>query len=223
MLPLSVDEQDRFIRRDYPGFRLVHDNGGLFAIWRGRLAPIAQGHEIEIAYCPRLFFEEFTVTNERVAVRLVAPGLVYRHPDTGEIAPHIYLDVEDPARSCLCLYDYRDDEWGPHRAIAETIIPWASEWLFFYEAWLATGIWSGGGHDHSPIRGSTPCPTNAPSCPDPLAPTRSEEFHRLGRRIGTSASLLSMAAASEACFPQPSWLAWRRLSPAGVRFPTTST
>jgi len=32
-------------------------------------------------------------------------------------------------------------------AIADTIIAWASEWLFFYELWLATGEWHGGGHD----------------------------------------------------------------------------
>ena len=29
--------------------------------------------------------------------------------------------------------------------IAETIIPWASEWLLHYEIWLATGEWQGGG------------------------------------------------------------------------------
>jgi hypothetical protein len=31
--------------------------------------------------------------------------------------------------------------------IADTIIPWTSEWLFFYELWLASGEWHGGGHD----------------------------------------------------------------------------
>ncbi|MEW2483382.1 hypothetical protein AB0876_27745 [Mycobacterium sp. NPDC049093] len=25
----------------------------------------------------------------------------------------------------------------------DTIIPWASEWLFFYEVWKATAIWMG--------------------------------------------------------------------------------
>ncbi|MDY0295864.1 MAG: hypothetical protein RB296_00975 [Acidobacteriota bacterium] len=29
--------------------------------------------------------------------------------------------------------------------IAKTIVPWASEWLIFYELWLATGEWLGGG------------------------------------------------------------------------------
>ena len=223
MPALSIDEQDRLIRRDYPDFRLVHESGDMFAIWRGRLAPISQEHEIEIAYCPRRYFGEFTVMNERVAVRLVEPGLSYRHPDTGELAHHIYLDIDDPPQSCLCLYDYRDDEWGPHRSIADTIIPWASEWLFFYEAWLATGKWSGGGRDHPSRRGSETCPTSAPSCPDPQAPTRNEEFHRLGLRTGTSASFRLMAAASEGSFPPRSWQDWKRHSPVASPSPTTST
>ena len=29
--------------------------------------------------------------------------------------------------------------------IAETIVPWASEWLFYYEIWKGTGEWYGGG------------------------------------------------------------------------------
>lgn len=45
----------------------------------------------------------------------------------------------------LCLhmpyeFDYR------YNWIADTIIPWAQEWLYFFEIWLATGEWCGGGH-----------------------------------------------------------------------------
>ena len=29
--------------------------------------------------------------------------------------------------------------------LAETILPWASEWLAHYEGWLYTGEWKGGG------------------------------------------------------------------------------
>ncbi len=29
--------------------------------------------------------------------------------------------------------------------LADTILPWASLWLFYYEVWLATGEWVGGG------------------------------------------------------------------------------
>ena len=30
--------------------------------------------------------------------------------------------------------------------IADTIVPWAQEWLYYYEIWLATNEWCGGGH-----------------------------------------------------------------------------
>jgi hypothetical protein len=33
--------------------------------------------------------------------------------------------------------------------IADTIVPWAALWLVFYEYWLATGLWLGGG-EHPP-------------------------------------------------------------------------
>jgi hypothetical protein len=31
--------------------------------------------------------------------------------------------------------------------ISEYIVPWISLWLFFYETWLITGEWLGGGHE----------------------------------------------------------------------------
>ena len=54
-------------------------------------------------------------------------------------APHRYQD-----RS-LCLYYPRYGEWHPGMFLAETIVPWAAEWLFFYEVWLEDpeGRWFG--------------------------------------------------------------------------------
>jgi hypothetical protein len=35
--------------------------------------------------------------------------------------------------------------------LADTVVPWTSEWLFFYEVWHATGLWLGGGtHPNRP-------------------------------------------------------------------------
>lgn len=55
--------------------------------------------------------------------------------------PHVYTGDE------LCLY--LPGEWNPAMSIGHTILPWASEWLFHYEMWLATGKWAGGGR-HPP-------------------------------------------------------------------------
>lgn len=43
----------------------------------------------------------------------------------------------------ICLYRY--SEFNSSKLIADTIIPWTIEWLYFYELWLATGEWLGGG------------------------------------------------------------------------------
>jgi hypothetical protein len=32
------------------------------------------------------------------------------------------------------------------RLLAITVVPWISEWLIYYELWLVTGRWLGGGH-----------------------------------------------------------------------------
>jgi hypothetical protein len=55
--------------------------------------------------------------------------------------PHVY-NTED---QCLCLYYRKGREWNGSMYLAETIIPWTSEWLLHYEFWLATGSWHGGG------------------------------------------------------------------------------
>ena len=43
----------------------------------------------------------------------------------------------------ICLYRYA--EFNSTVLLADTIIPWTVEWLYFYELWLATGEWFGGG------------------------------------------------------------------------------
>ena len=60
--------------------------------------------------------------------------------DDGTPIPHVYLN---PLR--LCLYLPRAREWSPSDKLTETIVPWANEWLMYYEAWRTTGKWLGGG------------------------------------------------------------------------------
>ena len=45
----------------------------------------------------------------------------------------------------LCLHMFYEFSYK-HDWIADTIVPWTQEWLFFYEIWLATNEWCGGGH-----------------------------------------------------------------------------
>ena len=43
----------------------------------------------------------------------------------------------------ICLH--LPHEFDASQLISECIIPWTAEWLYFYEIWLATGEWCGGG------------------------------------------------------------------------------
>ena len=60
------------------------------------------------------------------------------------LLPHVYSTPEQR----LCLYYPKDKEWKPTMFYANSIIPWACEWLLHYEVWLATGEWRGGGISH---------------------------------------------------------------------------
>lgn len=55
----------------------------------------------------------------------------------GRSLPHVYDD------GTLCLYER--GEWNDNMFLADTIVPWASEWLAHYEIWLGHGKWYGGG------------------------------------------------------------------------------
>ena len=45
----------------------------------------------------------------------------------------------------LCLFLPGSGEWKSTDALATTVIPWAVEWLWFFEDWVFTNVWSGGG------------------------------------------------------------------------------
>lgn len=59
----------------------------------------------------------------------------YLEPDNQGRLPHVWDD------GSLCLS--AKDEWSPRYLYVDTVIPWASEWLHFYEVWKATAIWMG--------------------------------------------------------------------------------
>ena len=71
--------------------------------------------------------------------------LVFR-PDLVDLAggrklPHVYQ--ERPTR--LCLYLPRAKEWNGSMSLSETIVPWTILWLFYFEEWLMSDDWKGGG------------------------------------------------------------------------------
>lgn len=76
------------------------------------------------------------------------PDLIVLSPDLELIAenrklPHIYTHKEKGTK--LCLWYPRKREWLPQMKFTDTFIPWTAEWLWYFEDWLYTGVWAGGG------------------------------------------------------------------------------
>jgi hypothetical protein len=84
------------------------------------------------------------------------PEVIVKEPKLqgrdGQLIPHMYEQKR------LCLFNPHKLEWNTRMRIADTILPWTSLWLYYYEIWLATGQWLGGG-DHP-----TPTPERNQQC-----------------------------------------------------------
>ena len=74
---------------------------------------------------------------EKVQIYVVAPKI--QRVMNGRVVPHQYPD------GSLCLYYPPYYEWSYRDSWAETLIPWTSLWLYYYEIWEMTGEWLGGG------------------------------------------------------------------------------
>jgi hypothetical protein len=121
------------MRQRFPGFR-VTARGRI--TWRGEVRPRPEGATFTLevragktpAHAPK--------------VRVLAPILVAA--PGSRVPPHCFGD------GSLCLYHPRENPWWGDQYIAETIVPWACEWCYFYEVWLETGRWFGPEYPHGP-------------------------------------------------------------------------
>jgi hypothetical protein len=116
------------LRRKYPGSKSSWKRGTI--TWTGEIkpGPICDSYTVRISWRGR---------SARPVVQVIRPTLQLAE---GRLSlPHIF-----PGDG-LCLH--YPGEWTRDMSIARTIIPWTSEWLFFYELWLLTGEWQGGGHE----------------------------------------------------------------------------
>jgi hypothetical protein len=131
-LRLSIAQQVLRMKVRHPQFE-VHWKDSV-ATWRGEIQPtvLSETYRVQIIY--RL--------PNRPVITSLRPTLCCR-PGAQRI-PHTYIG------NSLCLYYPKYHEWTPRDFIAETVVPWASLWLFYYEVWHATGVWFGAGVAHLP-------------------------------------------------------------------------
>jgi hypothetical protein len=101
--------------------------------WRADFTPTFRSltYTVEVTYL---------LWRGRPSVSVLDPPLTDR--GDGERIPHVFAGN----RPCL----HFAQEWDPSMWLCQTVVPWTSEWLLFYEIWLATGTWCGGGHEVRP-------------------------------------------------------------------------
>lgn len=160
---MNLREQIWDMRRKFPDFKLVIHLPWLVC-WEGTLRPLSgQKYKVRVR-CQRPYrAENFKVwTPHTPMVEIIDPKLDLTNTHEGhDPLLHLYRDDHDDSRLHLCLDNPEDPGWIPGMSVADAIIPWASQWLMFYEFWQATGKWTGGGRDHRIVTREEAC--QAPS------------------------------------------------------------
>jgi hypothetical protein len=119
-----------------PGAVAQLRNGLLAFDYSAQPTPLSRTYDLRLTYR----------RGEKPQTRVLSPNVAELAEDHGSI-PHLYEHAHPVS---LCLYLPKSREWGPEMSLAHTVIPWAVDWLFHFEAWLATGEWSGGGEHPRP-------------------------------------------------------------------------
>lgn len=123
---LTLAQQALALKVAYPSHPPVVRGGRL--IWGPQLRPSAASDLYTIHL-------EYTLESPRPNITVQEPAL--ERPDDKPL-PHTFDGDE------LCLH--YPEEWLGDKAIALTVAPWISEWLLYYELWVITRKWLGGGH-----------------------------------------------------------------------------
>lgn len=138
---IPIAHQLAGLKKSWPQGKVEITDHNQTILWHGKIQPSPFGRVYEITL-------KYTIGNK--------PRVIVMKPDLkllagGESIPHIYPNDKKIKGTVLCLYlpkikDNKITQWHPSRhSLAETIIPWTALWLYYYEHWLLTGNWEGGG------------------------------------------------------------------------------
>jgi hypothetical protein len=143
------------IAQQYIGLKM-HCNGKVrivdqdrTVIWEGTIKPhpLSRTYNVLVTYTQR-----------------GNPKCIVTSPNLEQLAgdrdiPHIYGNDAKHRGTALCLFlpkikkENKINEWQPNSFVADTIIPWAALWLTYFEEWLYSNNWQGGGK-HPSIGGA---------------------------------------------------------------------
>lgn len=130
------------MRRTRPDFFSQREGDGCLW-WIGNVRPRQKVYRISIMWWPGRI--------DRPYVQVRDPKIRPRAGASFEDIPHLMFNGDDPALSGLCLFDPDGREWTPADLIADTTVPWACEWLHYYELWHMSGEWRGPSVGHHTI------------------------------------------------------------------------
>ena len=99
--------------------------------WQNELAPTPLSRSYRTALTYRL--------QSAPQTHVISPSLV--ELAGGRRIPHLYSQEDQR----LCLYLPGAGAWDSSKFTAGTIVPWALLWLFYFEEWLLSDEWKGGG------------------------------------------------------------------------------
>ena len=105
-------------------------------IWEGKLRGFQKFYRVSVQW-------RFRTAAVMPYVFILDPMLRPRPGGRYEDIPHLMFNSRLPTESALCLFDPDAKEWDPTLLIADTTVPWASEWLHYYECWHLDGVWRG--------------------------------------------------------------------------------
>lgn len=97
---------------------------------------LSRTYEARIEYCQS---EPPSVFIEKPDLHILAEG---------RELPHVYSDHPPE----LCLYLPGAFEWNRSHRLDLTTVPWTALWLFYFEEWLWSGEWKGGGMHPGDLR-----------------------------------------------------------------------
>lgn len=135
----TIAEQVYRLKSLYPNFIITYPSHASLEV-KGELKPTPRS----VAYSFVLTYN--SDAKEPPKIKITSPVLEKNFK--GDKIPHIYTCDN------LCLYRPVYKEFTRADFLSDTIIPWTSLWLYYYEVWHLTGEWEGGG-EHATIDNET--------------------------------------------------------------------
>lgn len=134
---LSFAFQRYLIQKNYPESKCVLEKNRL--IWHGfvKPTPLSRTYNIKM------------ICEKERRPKVILYGNNIEGLEKKDF-PHHFGINKDKLEVTLCLH--LPNEFNYSLRIIDTIIPWIQEWLYFYEIWLSTGKWLGGGHSLKKIK-----------------------------------------------------------------------